>query len=701
MYNILKQQLQYLPGVGPRKAMVLASEVNIKTVGELLLYFPYKYVDRSIIYKINQLNDKMPFVQLKGRITSFSEEGVGRSYRLEAEFSDQTGSIRLVWFQGVKYIKKKLKTNTDYILLGKPTLFNFSYTITHPEMEELSNPNREIEILGLHPVYHTTEKMKRTNISSKFLENLIVGLFKQIDLNTIDETIPSDIRSRYHLMPLAEAIFKTHLPTSMEDLPAAQYRHKFEELFFLQLGILSCVRRRSVKYAGFRFDRVGCFMSSFYREKLPFQLTGAQKRVMQEIRNDLFSGRQMNRLIQGDVGSGKTIIAVMTMLLAADNGFQSCLMAPTEILAEQHFNHVSSLLSNMGLNIALLTGAIKNSRRKTLYEQLKTGEIHIVIGTHALLEDTVSFKNLGCAIIDEQHRFGVEQRSKLWHKNQSPPHILVMTATPIPRTLAMTLYGDLDVSIIDELPPGRKPIQTHHVYENNMNSVYKLVFNQLSLKRQVYIVYPLIKESEKIDLQDLEQGFETFRSVFPNSIIGKIHGQMKEDEKNEIMQHFTSGEIQILLSTTVIEVGVNVPNASLMIIVNADRFGLSQLHQLRGRVGRGADQSYCVLVTKRKLSENTLKRMEVMTTTNDGFLIAEEDLRLRGPGDIEGTRQSGLFMNIKYSNLAHDAEILEDARQAADYLINKDPGHTSSQYLSTWNRLSQLRGETQDYSVIS
>lgn len=701
MYNILKQQLQYLPGVGPRRALVLASEANIKTVEDLLLYFPYKYVDRSIIYKVSQLSDKMPFVQLKGRITSLSEEGVGRSYRLEAVFSDPTGSIRLVWFQGVKYIKKKLKTNVNYILLGKPTLFNMSFTITHPEMEEVADTKREVEILGLHPVYHTTEKMKRANVNSKFLENLIVSLFKQIDLNTITETIPTDVRSQYHLMPLSEAIFKTHLPTSMEELPAAQYRHKFEELFFLQLGILSFVRSRSAKNAGFRFDKVGRFMSCFYREKLPFQLTGAQKRVMQEIRNDLFSGRQMNRLIQGDVGSGKTIIAVMTMLLAADNGFQSCLMAPTEILAEQHFGHISSLLSDIGLNVALLTGAIKNSRRKTVYEGLKTGEIQVVIGTHALLEDTVAFKNLGCAIIDEQHRFGVEQRSRLWHKNSTPPHILVMTATPIPRTLAMTLYGDLDVSIIDELPPGRKPIQTHHVYENNIERVYKLVSNQLALKRQVYIVYPLIKESEKIDLQDLEQGFETVRSVFPNTAVAKIHGQMKEDEKNEIMQRFASGEIHILLSTTVIEVGVNVPNASLMIIVNADRFGLSQLHQLRGRVGRGGDQSYCILVTKKKLSENTLRRMEVMTTTNDGFVIAEEDLRLRGPGDIEGTRQSGLFINIKYSNLAHDSNILEEARHAAQSILQKDPDRTTAQYRAMWSRLAQLRGENQDWSNIS
>lgn len=701
MYNILDQRLQFLPGVGPEKANILQAELDIKTVRDLLLYFPYRYVDRSVIYRICELTNDMPYVQLRGKVLSASEEGLGRSRRYEASFSDDSGIVKLVWFAGINYIKKTVVPGREFVVLGKPVLFNMTYSLSHPEIEEIKTEAPTESLLGIHPVYHTTEKMKRRFVTSKFLEKLVVLVFQQLGNERISDTLSKDIRLFYNLMPLHDAIRSVHLPQNMQEVSKAQYRHKFEELFFLQLSILTLAKKRKIKTQGYLFNRIGDKFQSFYHDVLPFPLTGAQKRVVSEIRNDLFGGNQMNRLVQGDVGSGKTIVAILTILLALDNGYQACLMAPTEILAEQHFNSISKMLGQINVKVGLLTGIVKGKKRQSIIEQLADGEIDVIVGTHALLEDNVVFRNLGCAIIDEQHRFGVEQRSKLWHKNQNPPHILVMTATPIPRTLAMTVYGDLDVSIIDELPPGRKPVATLHVYEQNFSKVAELILRETSIGRQVYIVYPLIKESEKSDLKDLEQGFDTICGMFPNLKTGKLHGKMKESEKNEIMRLFAEGVIQVLVSTTVIEVGVDVPNASVMIIVNAERFGLSQLHQLRGRVGRGAEKSYCVLITGYKLAENTRKRMEIMVGTNDGFAIAEEDLRLRGPGDIEGTQQSGLFFNLRIANIVRDNEILELARQAASSLVENDFEHLLPQNQCTWERLEQLHGHKVDWSSIS
>lgn len=701
MYNILDQRLQFLPGVGPEKANILQAELDIRTVRDLLLYFPYRYVDRSVIYRICELTNDMPYVQLRGKVLSASEEGLGRSRRYEASFSDDSGIVKLVWFAGINYIKKTVVPGREFVVLGKPVLFNMTYSLSHPEIEEIKTDAPTETLLGIHPVYHTTEKMKRRFVTSKFLEKLVVLVFQQLGNERISDTLSKDIRLFYNLMPLHEAIRSVHLPQNMQEVSKAQYRHKFEELFFLQLSILTLAKKRKIKTQGYLFNRIGDKFQSFYHDVLPFPLTGAQKRVVSEIRNDLFGGNQMNRLVQGDVGSGKTIVAILTILLALDNGYQACLMAPTEILAEQHFNSISKMLGQINVKVGLLTGIVKGKKRQSIIEQLADGEIDVIVGTHALLEDNVVFRNLGCAIIDEQHRFGVEQRSKLWHKNQNPPHILVMTATPIPRTLAMTVYGDLDVSIIDELPPGRKPVATLHVYEQNFSKVAELILRETSIGRQVYIVYPLIKESEKSDLKDLEQGFDTICGMFPNLKTGKLHGKMKESEKNEIMRLFAEGVIQVLVSTTVIEVGVDVPNASVMIIVNAERFGLSQLHQLRGRVGRGAEKSYCVLITGYKFAENTRKRMEIMVGTNDGFAIAEEDLRLRGPGDIEGTQQSGLFFNLRIANIVRDNEILELARQAASSLVENDFEHLLPQNQCTWERLEQLHGHKVDWSSIS
>lgn len=701
MYNILDQRLQFLPGVGPEKANILQAELDIRTVRDLLLYFPYRYVDRSVIYRICELTNDMPYVQLRGKVLSASEEGLGRSRRYEASFSDDSGIVKLVWFAGINYIKKTVVPGREFVVLGKPVLFNMTYSLSHPEIEEIKTDAPTETLLGIHPVYHTTENMKRRFVTSKFLEKLVVLVFQQLGNERISDTLSKDIRLFYNLMPLHEAIRSVHLPQNMQEVSKAQYRHKFEELFFLQLSILTLAKKRKIKTQGYLFNRIGDKFQSFYHDVLPFPLTGAQKRVVSEIRNDLFGGNQMNRLVQGDVGSGKTIVAILTILLALDNGYQACLMAPTEILAEQHFNSISKMLGQINVKVGLLTGIVKGKKRQSIIEQLADGEIDVIVGTHALLEDNVVFRNLGCAIIDEQHRFGVEQRSKLWHKNQNPPHILVMTATPIPRTLAMTVYGDLDVSIIDELPPGRKPVATLHVYEQNFSKVAELILRETSIGRQVYIVYPLIKESEKSDLKDLEQGFDTICGMFPNLKTGKLHGKMKESEKNEIMRLFAEGAIQVLVSTTVIEVGVDVPNASVMIIVNAERFGLSQLHQLRGRVGRGAEKSYCVLITGYKLAENTRKRMEIMVGTNDGFAIAEEDLRLRGPGDIEGTQQSGLFFNLRIANIVRDNEILELARQAASSLVENDFEHLLPQNQCTWERLEQLHGHKVDWSSIS
>jgi ATP-dependent DNA helicase RecG len=701
MYDILDQRLQFLPGIGPEKARILLDEAEIKTVRDLLFFFPFRYVDRSIVYKINELKSDMPFVQLKGKITEVAEEGFGKTRRLEAILSDETGTIKLVWFAGINHIKKTVVPGREFLVLGKPTLFNTRFSMSHPEMEEIKSGATVETSFGLHPVYHTTEKMKRKFVTSKFLEKLIVFVFQQLGNTMISETLPSNICRANNLMPLHEAIRCMHLPHNMQEVENAQRRHKFEELFFLELSIMSLAKRRRDKAPGFILNQIGWRFKAFYRDILPFQLTTAQKRVVAEIRNDLFSGRQMNRLVQGDVGSGKTIVAILTMLLVLDNSFQVCLMAPTEILAEQHFKSISGMLERIGVKVKLLTGIVKGKKRKTILEGLASGEIDVIVGTHALLEEKVIFHNLGCAIIDEQHRFGVEQRSKLWRKNQRPPHILVMTATPIPRTLAMTVYGDLDVSVIDELPPGRKPITTLHVYEQKFSNVTRLILSETSIGHQVYIVYPLIEGSEKLDLKNLEEGYEVICRMFPNLSVGKLHGKMNDADKNRIMETFAEGEIKILVSTSVIEVGVDVPKASVMIIVNAERFGLAQLHQLRGRVGRGAESSYCVLVTNQKLTENTRRRMEIMVSTSDGFVIAEEDLRLRGPGDIEGTQQSGLFFNLKVANIVRDNDILERARQAARTMIESDPSRSLQQNMNTWERLKQLHGHDVDWSSIS
>ena len=721
MYNLLDQRLQYLPGVGPARALTLASELDIHSVRDLLFHFPYRYIDRSTIYTVSQISEVcfprsasagegiprggegegVPFVQLKGRISDIIEAGAGRSRRLEAIFSDNTGSVRLVWFSGISYIKKSLRRDVDYLLLGKPAIFNLSYSITHPELEVVKDDILRGGLVGLHPVYHTTERMKRQGLNSRFIEKLIVEVFRQLGNERVADTLSDDMRLQYSLIPLHDALRRIHLPANMGEVPMARYRHKFEELFFLQLSILSFARKRNGKYRGFVFNKVGQLFRRFYGEVLPFQLTGAQKRVMQEIRDDLVSGQQMNRLLQGDVGSGKTVVAVMTVLLAIDNGYQACIMAPTEILAEQHYATLSRMLAPLGVGIELLTGMVKGKRREAILDGLRSGELKVIVGTHALLEDSVQFRNLGCAIIDEQHRFGVEQRAKLWRKNSNPPHILVMTATPIPRTLAMTVYGDLDVSVINEMPPGRKPIKTVHIYEQRKERLEQLIRREVTDGHQVYVVYPLIKESEKMDLRDLEQGFTELCATFPDLRIGKLHGKMKDADKNEIMQLFLTRQLDILVSTTVIEVGVDVPNASVMAIINADRFGLAQLHQLRGRVGRGAEQSYCVLVTDYKMADNTRKRMEIMVSTTDGFVIAEEDLKLRGPGDIEGTQQSGLFLNLKMANLVRDNEILETARKAAADLLDSDPDRSLPQNAATWQRLRQLRDTNVDWSSIS
>jgi len=586
MFDIITRDIMYLQGVGPSRAAILNKELKIFSLNDLLRYYPYKYVDRSRLYYIHEIDGNMPYIQLKGEILSFELFGEGRQRRLVAHFSDGTGIIDLVWFQGIKYIEGKYKFHTPYIVFGKPTFFNSRINIAHPDMDPASEVL--IDTLGLRPFYNTTEKMKRSSLNSHALEKLMSNLFQLIQ-EPLPETLPSYLVSQYHLMSYDEAMRQIHFPKTPELLRKAQYRLKFEELFYIQLSILRYTKNRLQKYKGYVFEKVGEHFYSFYEKNLPFELTGAQKRVIKEIRKDLRSGRQMNRLLQGDVGSGKTLVALMSMLIAIDNGFQACMMAPTEILAEQHYETVTELLFGLGINVALLTGNIKGKKREKVLSDLRNGEVNILIGTHAVLEDTVSFSSLGLVIIDEQHRFGVAQRAKMWYKNICPPHVLVMTATPIPRTLAMTLYGDLDVSVIDELPPGRKPIQTIHQFENHMSSVYQNIRKQIEEGRQIYFVFPLIKESEKMDLKNLEEGYEHICEAFPQYKISKVHGKMKAAEKNEEMQRFVTGVTRIMVATTVIEVGVNVPNASVMVIENAERFGLSQLHQLRGRVGRGAD----------------------------------------------------------------------------------------------------------------
>jgi ATP-dependent DNA helicase RecG len=700
MPDILQQDIQYLPGVGPNRKKMLSQELGITTIGDLLQFFPYRHVDRSRLYSIKELTGDMPYVQVKGRILSFETFKMSaRKERVVAHFTDGSGRVMdLVWFTYGKSAISKYKVNTDYVVFGKPTVFNGRVQVAHPDIELADT--LELSAMKMLPYYHTTEKMKKAGMNSRTIEKLTKTMVSTIK-ETLPETLPTFITERLHLMGRDEALRAIHYPTDAKQLERARVRLKFEELFYVQLNILRYASDHRRKYRGYIFNRIGEFFNSFYYHHLPFELTGAQKRVIREIRQDTGSGRQMNRLLQGDVGSGKTLVALMTMLIALDNGYQACIMAPTEILAEQHLQTIRDFLGDMAIRVELLTGIVKGKKRQEILDGLLTGEVQILVGTHAVIEDTVQFARLGFVVVDEQHRFGVAQRAKLWSKSQNPPHVLVMTATPIPRTLAMTLYGDLDVSVIDELPPGRKPIRTLHVYDQRLGSLYNGIHQQIQQGRQVYIVFPLIEESESMDLKNLEDGFEQLKEVFPQYRLSKVHGKMKPKEKEEEMQRFVSGETQILVATTVIEVGVNVPNASVMVILEAQRFGLSQLHQLRGRVGRGADQSYCVLVTNYQLSADTRKRIEIMCETNDGFRIAEADLKLRGPGDLEGTQQSGMAFDLKIADIARDGQLVQLARDEAQRIIDDDPTCTDTKYLMLWNRLRELRKTNINWAAIS
>ena len=684
--DILSQDIKFLPGVGPNRKKLLSDELGIETYGDLLEYYPYKYIDRSKVYTIHELTGDMPYVQVVGHILSFETFVMGpRKERVVAHFTDGTAICDLTWFNGGKYAKQTYRIGTEYVVFGKPTVFNNRINFTHPDLDDASK--LDLSAMGLQPYYNTTEKMKKSGLNSRAVERLTKTLVEK--LPPLPETLPEFI------------IATRHYPQNAKDLERARVRLKFEELFYVQLNILRYASDHRRKYRGYVFSQVGEVFNSFYRDHLPFPLTGAQKRVIREIRVDVGSGRQMNRLLQGDVGSGKTLVALMSMLIAIDNGYQACIMAPTEILAEQHLQTIMQFLDGMDLRVALLTGIVKGKRREEVLEGLLDGTIHILVGTHAVIEDTVQFARLGFVVVDEQHRFGVAQRAKLWSKSENPPHVLVMTATPIPRTLAMTLYGDLDVSVIDELPPGRKPVRTTHVFDSRMTTLYDGIRQQIREGRQVYIVFPLIEESEKSDLKNLEDGFEVLRQVFPEFRLSKVHGKMKPKDKEEEMQRFVSGETQILVATTVIEVGVNVPNASVMVILDAQRFGLSQLHQLRGRVGRGADQSFCILVTPLKLSEETRKRIDIMCDTNDGFRIAEADLKLRGPGDLEGTQQSGMAFDLKIADIARDGQLVQMARDEAQKIIDDDPECQSPKYAILWHRLRQLRKTNINWAAIS
>lgn len=735
--NILSQDIKYLQGVGPHRAELLEKELGIKTVNDLLTYYPYKYVDRTHIYKICEIDGNMPYVQLCGQILSFETIGEGKGKRMIAHFSDGTGIVDLVWFQGIKYAANAYKVRVPYLIFGKPNVFNGRINLAHPEIEDSPQPinaprggvatqgnlfaaDDESEYLDMSPAptsanasitqnnntcsfrpfYNTSEKMKKGSINSSTMAKLTANMFRLLT-QPLPETLPPYIIDRYRLISFDDAIRNIHYPASSDLLRKAQLRLKFEELFYIQLNILRYAKSRQLKFCGLKFTRVGDMFNGFYHNHLPFQLTGAQKRVIKEIHSDMKSGRQMNRLLQGDVGSGKTLVALMCSLISLDNGCQACIMAPTEILAEQHVETIRNFLSDMPVRVELLTGTVKGKKRERILTDLANGEINILVGTHAVIEDNVVFNHLGLVIIDEQHRFGVAQRAKLWMKNEVPPHVLVMTATPIPRTLAMTLYGDLDVSVIDELPPGRKPIKTVHMFDAHRQKIYDLMRHELQLGRQIYIVYPLIKETEKMDLKDLEAGYEEISAAFPQYKVSKVHGKMKPAEKDAEMQLFASHQTHILVSTTVIEVGVNVPNASVMIIENAERFGLSQLHQLRGRVGRGADQSYCVLVTNYKISNDTRKRVQIMVDSTDGFEIAEQDLKLRGPGDLEGTQQSGMAFDMKIANLARDGQILTFARAAAQEVVDNDPNEDQPHNLILWRRLKELRKENINWGAIS
>ena len=685
----------YLKGVGPQRAELLRKELGVKTVGDLLRHYPSNYVDRSQIYKISDLSgSELPMIQIRGRFISSNIQGEGFKQRLVCLFSDGTGTIEVVWFRGVQSIIKKIIPDTVYVLFGKPTEFNRHWQMAHPEMDtEAAAENQK----GLRGVYPLTEGLARKNMTSRQIHNLVLSALD--GLTGVKDPLPPEVIESQHLMPLAEAFRAIHKPANMIEAERARYRFKFEELFFLELNIVRYSRHRSQQLMGHRFDRVGDFFNRFYKECLPFPLTGAQKRVIKEIRADMNTGRQMNRLLQGDVGSGKTLVALLTMLIALDNGTQACMMAPTEILATQHFESLSKMAGEIGVNIRLLTGSTPKRERDEIHRQLLDGSLHILIGTHAVIEDAVQFKNLGYVVIDEQHRFGVAQRARLWQKASIAPHVLVMTATPIPRTLAMTVYGDLDVSVIDELPPGRKPVMTVLRFDPQRQKVYDGIHRQLLEGRQAYIVYPLIEETDKLEARSLEEGYEFISHLFKDFRVAMVHGRMKPAEKDRQMELFASGKAHILVATTVIEVGVNVPNASVMLIENAERFGLSQLHQLRGRVGRGADQSFCILMSKPNISADTRKRLEIMTATTDGFIVAEEDMKLRGPGDIEGTMQSGLPINLKVASLVSDTQIMEVARTEAMRLLDSDPHLLSHPEVAA--TISKLFDRSMDWARIS
>ena len=710
MASILDTEIKYLPGVGPQREKLLSAEAGIKTFGDLLTLFPYKYIDRSRIYMIRDITSEMPYVQIVGRILGFETFPMGsKKKRVVAHFTDGEDIMDLTWFSGGEYAMKNYSLNKQYLVFGKPTVFRQRYNLVHPDIEVADE--RQTDRMGLRPYYPTTDRMKKHGLNSHAIEKLMRTLMgkltdannegKQPRQNPIQETLPEFIRAKLHLIDRRTALFDIHFPKTAKDLEKARVRLKFEELFFVQLNIVRYASDHRRKYRGQVFSHVGEKFNTFFFHHLPFPLTEAQKRVIREIRKDVGSGRQMNRLLQGDVGSGKTLVALMSMLIAIDNGYQACIMAPTEILAEQHFKTLHGMLEGMGIRTELLTGIVKGKRRDGVLAALADGSVDILVGTHAIIEDNVKFSRLGLAVVDEQHRFGVAQRARLWAKSDNPPHVLVMTATPIPRTLAMTLYGDLDVSVIDELPPGRKPILTRHTFDTQLPRLYESIRQQIRKGRQAYMVFPLIEESEKSDYKNLEKGYDALRQIFPDMRLGKVHGKMKPADKEEEMRKFVEGDTQILVSTTVIEVGVNVPNASVMVIFDSQRFGLSQLHQLRGRVGRGAEQSYCILVTPYKLSDETKKRIDIMCETNDGFRIAEADLKMRGPGDLEGTQQSGMAFDLKIADIARDGQLVQMARDEAQAIIDDDPTCQSPNYASLWNRLAELRQSDVNWSAIS
>jgi ATP-dependent DNA helicase RecG len=702
MENILNTDIKFLPGVGPKRAELLSKELGINTYFDLLYYFPYKYIDRTRFYKISEVKADMPHIQLRGRLEKFQMTGPPRKKRFVALLRDDTGTIELVWFRGLAWIKDSLKQGKEYIVFGRPTRYGSRINMVHPEMEEAAKAEKQINA-SLQAHYSTTEKLKNSFITSRVIRKLQTTLLQQV-ANQLQETLPEDLIREKGLMPRREALVNIHFPKDATALERARFRLKFEELFFIQLNLLLQKLIRSRQVRGFVFERVGDYLNRFYHEKLTFELTGAQKRVVREIRRDLGSGRQMNRLLQGDVGSGKTLVALMTMLIAADNGYQSALMAPTEILAQQHYKTISRWVEGLGINVRLLTGSTKKAERREIHEQLLSGDLHILIGTHALIEDEVQFMKLGFVVIDEQHRFGVAQRARLWEKSGgTPPHVLVMTATPIPRTLAMTLYGDLDVSVIDEMPPGRKPVKTLLLNDSKRERLFGFMREQIKQGRQIFVVYPLIKESETMDYKDLEDGYESIVRAFPppDYAVGVVHGRMKPEEKEISMKHFVKGDYHIMVATTVIEVGVDVPNASVMVIESAERFGLSQLHQLRGRVGRGADQSWCILMASYKLSPEARKRLEIMVETNDGFRIADADMRLRGPGDIDGTQQSGIPFNLHIANLGQDGQILQTARDIAEKILEKDPELAAPENSILRKNIKLFSRKEQDWSRIS